>query len=179
MNDSVRAFISLPVAEEVVRKIIRCQKELARTTGEAVRWAPQEQIHLTLQFLGNIPAAEVEHLQIRLAPLARVLRLRAQGIGAFPSLGRPRVVWVGLAGEIDELKALQAAVENATGRSEEREFHPHLTIGRVREGHRPNLNLDRWKNEPFGEWEIRELFLMQSKLSPKGSTHSVLARFGV
>lgn len=176
MNDSVRAFISLPVAEQVIGKIMHCQKELARTSGEAVRWAPEEQIHLTLQFLGNISPAEVEQLQARLALLPRVLHLRAHGVGAFPSLGRPRVIWVGLAGEIDELKALQAAIEKAADRSEEREFHPHLTIGRVREGHRPKLNLDRWKDEPFGEWEVRDLLLMRSKLSPKGATHSVLAR---
>ena len=177
MNDSVRAFISLAVPAEVIGKILRCQKELARTTGEAIRWTSGEQIHLTLQFLGNIPPAEVEQLQTRLAPLARVLRLCARGTGAFPSLGRPRVIWVGLTGQIDELQQLQAAVENTTGHHEERAFRPHLTIGRVREGHRLKLNLDRWKDEPFGEWEVRELLLMQSKLSPKGATHSVLARF--
>jgi len=204
MNDSVRAFISVPVAEDVIRNIMRCQKELARTTGEAVRWAPQEQIHLTLQFLGNISPAEIERLQTRLAaimnrsadslsargPAVLPFRLHAHGLGAFPSPSRPRVIWVGLAGQIDELKQLQAAVENATTqvgrglraepstvRKEEREFHPHLTIGRVREGHRSKLNVERWKDEPFGEWEARELLLMQSKLSPKGATHSVIARF--
>ena len=191
MNDSVRAFISVPVAEDVIRNIMRCQKELARTTGEAVRWAPEEQIHLTLQFLGNISPAEIERLQTRLAaimnrsadslsargPAVLPFRLHAHGLGAFPSPSRPRVIWVGLAGQIDELKQLQAAVENATGRKEERAFHPHLTIGRVREGHRPKLNFERWKDEHFGEWEVRELLLMQSKLSPKGATHSVIARF--
>ena len=177
MDDSVRAFIALAVPTEVVRKIVRCQRELARTTGEAVRWTPEEQVHLTLQFLGNISAAEVGRLQNRLAPLARVLHLRAHAIGGFPSRNRPRVIWVGVAGQIEELKELQAAIEQATGQKEEREFHPHLTIGRVREGHRPKLNLDRWKDESFGEWETHELLLMQSKLSPKGATHSVLGRF--
>ncbi|HKQ39448.1 MAG TPA: RNA 2',3'-cyclic phosphodiesterase [Verrucomicrobiae bacterium] len=179
MNDSVRAFISVPVAAKVVLNIVDCQKELARGAGETVRWTPEEQIHLTLQFLGNIAAAEVQQLQTRLAPLARVLRLRAQGIGAFPSIRRPRVIWVGLAGQIDELKQLQAAVDKATGHSEERDFHPHLTIGRVREGRQPKLAFDPWKDQHFGEWEVRELLLMQSKLSPKGAAHSVLARFNV
>ena len=179
MNDSVRAFISLPVPGEVLRNIVRCRDELARATGETVRWTPEDQIHLTLQFLGNISPTEVERIQSQLAPLPRTLRLAAQGLGAFPSPRRPRVIWAGLGGDIDELKRLQAAVEGVTGRKEERSFHPHLTIGRVREGRHAKLNLARWKDERFGEWDARELLLMQSKLSPKGATHSVIARFAV
>ena len=177
MNDSVRAFISLPVAPDVIKRIIRWQDQLAREAGEAVRWTPEEQIHLTLQFLGNISLAELEQIQGRMAGVMKPLRLSAHGLGGFPSLRNPRVIWVGLGGDIDELKQVQAAVENATGRKGERAFHPHLTIGRVREGHRPKLNLDRWKDEQFGDWQVRELLLMQSKLSPKGATHSVIARF--
>ena len=176
MNDSLRAFISLPVSSEVLGKIVACQQELAAEAGEAVRWTPEEQIHLTLQFLGTVALAEVEQIKTRLT-MRTMLRLRAHGIGGFPSLRNPRVLWVGLGGDINELKTLQSAVADATGRKEERPFHPHLTIGRVREGQRFCVNLDRWKDMHFGDWEVRELLLMQSKLSPKGATHSVLARF--
>jgi 2'-5' RNA ligase len=177
MNDSVRAFISLPIAPEVVQNIMACQRELAQTAEERVRWTPEEQVHLTLQFLGNISPAEVERIQGALAGLARTLHLRAEGLGGFPPSRNPRVIWVGLAGDVDELKSLHASIEQATGRKEERAFHPHLTIGRVREGRKLNVKLEPWKAKYFGEWEIRELLLMQSKLSPKGATHSVLARF--
>ena len=177
MNDSLRAFISLPVAAHVVEKIVACQQALAEQVGDAVRWTPAEQIHLTLQFLGNISATESEEIARCLAPLATNLGLRAQGLGAFPSLRNPRIIWVGLAGDIDELKALQAAVEHATGRKENRAFHPHLTIGRVREGRKVKAELDDWTDKEFGEWSVRELLLMQSKLSPAGAAHSVLARF--
>jgi|SRR5436190_9225395 len=175
--NSIRAFIALPVAPEAVEKILRCQEELAPQAGERVRWTPEDQMHLTLQFLGNISAAEVEQIQARLAGVMKSLRLRGHGLGGFPSLRNPRVIWVGLQGDIDQLKAVQAAVENATGRSEERKFHPHLAIGRVREGRRLDVKLDQWKDQDFGEWEARELLLMQSKLSPKGATHSVVASF--
>ena len=182
MNDSVRAFISLPVPAEIVRNIVRCQQQLARETGDTVRWTPEDQIHLTLQFLGNIPRAELLQIQERinrsadsLSARAGTFHLRAQGLGAFPSLRRPRIIWVGFAGDITALKQLQSTIEIATARKEEREFHPHLTIGRIREGRRPKLNLDPWKDHPFGEWQPRELLLMQSNLSPKGATHSVLA----
>ena len=178
MSDSIRAFISLPVAPDVIKCIVRCQKELAREAGEVVRWTEEEQIHLTLQFLGNISLTELDEIQTRLAGIMAPLKLRTQGLGGFPPLRNPRVIWAGLEGDIDELKRVQAAVENATGRKEERAFHPHLTLGRVREGRRLKLNLDRWKDEDFGAWEARELLLMQSKLSPKGARHSVVARFG-
>ena len=142
-----------------------------------MRWTPEVQMHLTLQFLGNISPMEVERIQGALAGVARPLHLRAEGIGGFPSLRNPRVIWIGLAGDVDELKSLQASVEHATGRKEERAFHPHLTIGRVREGRKFNVKLEPWKAKNFGEWEIRELLLVQSQLSPKGATHSVIARF--
>jgi RNA 2',3'-cyclic 3'-phosphodiesterase len=177
MNDSIRAFIALPVAPQVIQRMVACQQQLAREAGEAVRWTPEDQIHLTLQFLGNISAADLESIQPRLSNIMRSLHLRAEGIGAFPSPRNPRVIWVGVKGEIDELRAVQAAVENATGRKEEREFRPHLTIGRVREGRRAELELSRFKDEQFGEWEAMELRLMESRLSPKGATHTVLATF--
>jgi 2'-5' RNA ligase len=175
--NSIRAFIALPVAPGVVRNILRCQQELAGQAGDRVRWTPEEQIHLTLQFLGNLSPSDVDQIQTRLAGVMKPLHLRAHGLGGFPSLRNPRVIWIGLTGDIDQLKAIQSAVEHATGRSEERKFHPHLTIGRVREGRRLNVKLDQWKNHDFGEWDARELLLMQSKLSPKGATHSVIARF--
>lgn len=177
MNDSVRAFISIPVAPHVTQAIAACQRELVAAAGEAVRWTPVDQIHLTLQFLGNVSPTELAQIQKRLRGIMKSLQLLAQGLGAFPSLRNPRVIWVGLGGDIDELKAVQSAVENATGRREDRPFHPHLTIGRVREGKRVRLNLNQWKSQPFGEWTAGELLLMQSKLSPKGATHSVVPRF--
>ena len=177
MEDSLRAFISLPVAPEVVGRIVSCQEELANETRDAVRWTPRDQIHLTLQFLGNISPDESERIQSGLPGLMKPLRLRTLALGAFPTLRNPRVIWIGLDGDINELKALQAAVESVTGRREERAFHPHLTIGRVREGRRLARSLARWKDTEFGEWTARELLLMQSKLSPKGATHSIIARF--
>jgi RNA 2',3'-cyclic 3'-phosphodiesterase len=171
----------MPVAPEVVRNILQCQKEMAAKAGEAIRWAPEEQIHLTLKFLGNISLTDVEALKVAMKDLAKPLRLRAEGVGGFPSRRNPRVIWVGLTGDIEALKEVQSAVETAAGpycaREENRPFRPHLTIGRVREGRRVKVDLDQWKDQHFGEWEVRELLLMQSKLSPKGATHSVIAKF--
>ena len=101
------------------------------------------------------------------------LRLRAEGVGGFPSRRQARVIWVGLTGDIDKLKALHAAVEEVVGQKEDRPLRPHLTIGRARERYR----VGDWEHQQFGEWEVRELQLMQSKLSPKGATHTVIARF--
>jgi|SRR5687767_2514126 len=170
MTDSLRAFISLPVAPKVVRAIVKFQEGIK---GADVRWTPREQIHLTLKFLGNISSAEVERLKVALEGVMQPLRLRAEGVGGFPSRRQARVIWVGLTGDIDTLKALHAAVEEVVGQKENRPFRPHLTIGRARKPYR----VGDWENLQFGEWEVRELQLMQSKLSPKGATHTVIARF--
>ena len=174
-----RLFVAVSVPDEVADLVEEALEPWRRALLD-VRWTPRTNWHVTLRFLGSTDPRSVPWIGDRLtevasdtAPFERGVR----GLGAFPSLRRPRIIWVGLAGDITALKQLQSAVETATVRKEEREFHPHFTIGRVREGRRPKLDLDPWKDHPFGEWQPRELLLMQSKLSPKGATHSVIARF--
>lgn len=163
---------------QVLQNIVACQRELARETGrDVVRWTPGEQIHLTMKFLGNVTARQIDALQSALPGIPQRFRLAAHGVGAFPSRRNPRVVWIGLAGDLDALKAMHAAIDKLATRKEERDFHPHLTIGRVRENQRFPANLERWRDQRFGEWEAGELLLMQSKLSPNGAAHTVIARF--
>jgi 2'-5' RNA ligase len=142
-------------------------------------------MHLTLRFLGELAPQRAVGFGRQLPEVVRSgapLRLRLEGLGTFPSGGRPRVVWVGLAGDLGLLSGLQGAVEELARRfgvpGEERGFHPHLTLGRVREVSKLGPG---WRSavasasvQPVG-WTVREVQLMRSELRPEGARYTELA----
>jgi 2'-5' RNA ligase len=106
----------------------------------AVRWIQANAAHLTLQFIGEVPTETAELLRLGFGALGTNLpapKLRIDGAGAFPSLERPEIIWLGLSGDIARLRALVRASEthllNFDIQPELREFHPHITLGRSRE----------------------------------------------
>jgi 2'-5' RNA ligase len=185
----LRLFVSLPVPPEIRGRIFKFARELdSHMPAEAVRWAPEEQIHLTLQFLGKVDTAAVPDLERALDNAVQgigSMRLEAVGLGAFPSLRNARVIWIGLEGDTDSLLRLWAQVAEATRqwceKEEARKFSPHLTIGRVREPQgrairKISAALGDQPSQRFGEWRAKEILLMRSQLSPNGATHTVLRK---
>lgn len=133
----MRLFVALDLPAPVRDDLAAAQSRLRRG-GHAVRWASVAGLHLTLQFLGEADPGLAPALLAALARIpARDFTLRLGGLGAFPSLDRPRVIWAGLAGDLGPLAELQAAVVRATGPlgfiPEDRPFAPHLTLGRARQ----------------------------------------------
>ena len=91
-------------------------KKKLKQSRAGVRWVKPSSIHLTLKFLGNIPAAQVEDIALAVAQEVRdeaPITLGAAGLGAFPSRRKPRVIWIGMEGEVQRLTRIQARVENA------------------------------------------------------------------
>src|SRR5688572_15748594 len=139
-EQSVRAFVSVHIPSAVREKLQAAQREIAAMIPEsAVRWTPFEQLHLTLEFLGNVATGHVPPLETALKQVAtshRAFELSAGRVGAFSSIRNPRVIWAGLGGDIDAVKALQADVKNLVrsfvAEQEERAYKPHVTLGRVR-----------------------------------------------
>ena len=181
-----RAFVAATLPTELLRAIEVRQGQLERKLEPGqVRWTPTTQIHLTLRFFGNV-------LRTRTGELFEVLRMAAQGsaplalsvrgLGCFPSWQRPSVIWMGIEGDIEPLAKLQAQIERHTGdfgsHSEDRAFHPHLTIGRVRsQGAVPRKIGEVLRREPaveIGSWRVNEIALIQSHLTPQGSIYTNL-----
>ncbi len=104
-------------------------------------------------------------------------------MGVFPTEARPRVLWVGLRGELDALRRLHAQIARETaawGEREEREFHPHLTLGRVKSVRPAEVRaiapaLERVNAGDLGSWRVERVDLMRSQLSQTGATHTCLA----
>lgn len=182
----LRAFIAieipLPVREALCEEIAPLQKEI----GDTVRWVPMENMHLTLKFLGDVSASKVEMLSEMLraeADLFHCFELHLEGLGAFPNLKRPRVLYVGMQAPVT-LEALQRGIESASRRlgyeSEERGFSPHLTIGRVKQ----NINssdqqtirraLEQTRIDSPGIARVDSVHLYKSDLRPTGSVYTRL-----
>src|ERR1035437_9263389 len=134
-SERFRLFIAVTIPKPVKAKMEEAQAELRRALPErAVRWTRREQFHLTLKFLGDVDAAQVEALGEAIRATCRgfgALHLRAERVGFFPDLRYPRVVWVGVQDQAEQLPLLQAAVDLAareyTTEEKEAQFTGHVT----------------------------------------------------
>jgi 2'-5' RNA ligase len=139
---TMRAFIALEIPKRIKSTLEDFLVELrARPGAEKVRWVTPRNMHLTLKFLGEIEPDSVSQIEggLRAAGEGQSpIQLELSQIGCFPSAGKPRVLWIGIGGEIEVLLRLQARVDKALEASgfagENRAYHPHLTLGRVRRG---------------------------------------------
>lgn len=185
----VRAFIALPIDESLRAQLVRLQAGVAAVVpSKSVRWTRPEQIHLTLKFLGKVRVAAIPELTAAVRSAcadAPVLCLQAAGLGCFPNVVRPRVLWVGVAGELAALVRLQARVAAATGALGEHEkrvdFTAHLTLGRVqsrspRAVREVGEALAGVAFSQVGDWRAEAVELQQSVLQPGGSVYTTLAR---
>ena len=193
-NDSptahLRLFVAISIPQPIRDEIIRVQQELQPLVPRNVaRWARSDQFHLTLRFLGDIPADVVEDLKKSVGAICRnawPLSLCAEGVGFFPNPRSPRVIWVGINDRAGRLVDLQKQIETAVGSfSSEpggKNFTGHVTLGRLKNP-RPADTRDlaaraqSLEKRLFGEWTAHEIEIIRSELSPAGARYTLLAAF--
>jgi 2'-5' RNA ligase len=176
----VRLFVAAVLPDDLRRGLVALQERLA-SLPLPVRWTHPETMHLTLAFLGETSPAVAERIPAALAGALvqgpPPFRLEARGCGTFPGHGKPRVVWVGLRGEIDAAVRLKQVVDRGLEplgfRPEDRPFRPHLTLGRVAEGRMGNWReaLRAEAETPLGSLEVTSLTLFESRLDPDRARH--------
>ena len=179
----IRAFLAIELPDALRPGLAQVQGELKRSHAD-VRWVPVGNIHLTLKFFGNVPEEEIGPLALaarEAAAEAAPFQLQVTSAGAFPSPKSPRVVWVGLGGDVVPLTRLYYRLEKAFTAlgylPEGRAFNPHLTLGRVKSpANRDRLARLLEKLPPLNwpPFTVEELILFRSVLSPQGSTYSPL-----
>jgi 2'-5' RNA ligase len=184
---TIRAFLAIDPPEEILREIGRIQERLQRMIRGEVRWVRPEAIHLTLKFFGDIPesavasiAAVVEEAAAAEAPLT----LSIGGTGVFPDQRRPRVLWLGMDGDVPRLLRIQQELEGGLRKvgfpAEERPFRPHLTLARIKSP-RGLTGLERAleKGEGYaaGEFSAAGIGLIRSELTPRGAVYTKLKWF--
>ncbi|RLC09598.1 MAG: RNA 2',3'-cyclic phosphodiesterase [Deltaproteobacteria bacterium] len=184
MSEKIRAFIAIPLPESILKAISAAQEKLRRT-GLGIRLVRPEGIHLTLKFLGNISPTDVSHVESAIEQATRAFRpftLKAKGIGVFPDFRRPRVIWLGITGDLEILHALQRDLESELKshgfEKEKRPFKGHLTLGRIRNRlDRDKLSKALQELEDFetGSFRADSVVLFRSKLHPGGAVYSKIA----
>jgi RNA 2',3'-cyclic 3'-phosphodiesterase len=185
-----RLFVALFPPTAVVQFLADTTRRVAAgLSPNAVAWTSPEQIHLTLNFLGGTAREKIEALEKMLDEVCRAEKthlLAARGLGCFPNPGRPRIIWAGFPDPPPALISLKKKLDHgltALGYAgEDRPFHPHLTLGRVKDlksADRQHLAqaLRELRDAEFGRWTVDRVDLMRSVLSPSGACYSVVKSF--
>jgi RNA 2',3'-cyclic 3'-phosphodiesterase len=179
----MRLFIALNLPRDERRKIHEAAAPL-READFPVRWIEPDDFHLTLKFLGNVRTETIpviESVVDRVAGSTPTFPLSIHGFGAFPTIRRPRIIWIGVE-PVPALRCLKQDLEWALTNhgfdSETRAFHPHITLGRADEGRGAGVfrGLDQMAAalEYRGKVEARTVDLMRSQLSRQGARYTVL-----
>lgn len=179
----MRLFTAFEFPPDVKEELARVQRAL-KPLVNARRWQSLRQAHLTLDFIGELPAPLLGPLQEMLARTAAAhapFELRLDGFGGFPSLARARVLWIGVGGDRDRLEALEHDMRlglAATGAAiEDRPYAPHITL--AREPVKSPVLADlpaRIEVAPLS-WRAEAVVLFNSELRPEGAVHTELGRY--
>jgi len=182
----IRTFVAVEVSSSVLHRASELIDECVGM-GIDAKWVAPDNMHLTLQFLGNIRENDtpmicraIDRAVRDLAPFDVVCR----GVGAFPSPERPRVIWIGMHEGREQLIELQAVAEKALReigyRGEARRFEPHLTIGRVRAPSSGTKQLAQFvashENSDASVFDVSEVLVFSSELQKTGPRHEVIGR---
>ena len=179
---TIRAFIAIDLEATVRKALLQARNDLEkRLATNAVRWVRLENIHLTLRFLGETPSAKVSHLaeaMDRVGANFRPFELTLDELGCFPHPRKPRVVWIGLKGERSILFELQQALTEELfslgWHPEKRRYHPHLTLGRVKNHQSVTDSQLPWgKPVKSANLSVDSLCLFESKLKQFGPVYSI------
>lgn len=168
---------------EVRNVLAELQNELNDCNAD-VRWVKPENIHLTLEFLGDIKDKDADRITEVIKGTCKeypAFQLKITGTGVFPNIRSPRVLWCGL-DKSDILSGLQDDIAKGLVplgfKPEKRRFAPHLTIGRFRSFKDKDILLEKvtqYKNKRFGIINVNSVSLMSSILGSSGAKHSRIA----
>ena len=180
--EKIRTFIAIPLPADIhsyLKQLVGVYRALCAESS--VRWVKTENIHLTMRFLGDTDANTLPNLYEeidRVAAVVPAFTISLGQLGCFPNQKRPRVIWIGVDSDSTWLTTLQESIEQCVSslgwKSENRKFHPHLTLGRVK-----NSKSVKQARFPWGEPvaakknNVRVVNVYESKLQPSGAVYTL------
>ncbi|MBY0514068.1 MAG: RNA 2',3'-cyclic phosphodiesterase [Gemmataceae bacterium] len=182
----IRTFVAVEIGDQIRRNAVALQERLAKVAPE-VRWAAPESLHVTLLFLGEVDEREVVDVCRAVKAVAAgepPFPLRVSGVGAFPTVRRPKTVWAGITDGAENLRRLYERLEArlldlGCYRKEERAYTPHLTLGRVRAdagGHPLVAELPKLLAWDGGRTTVDEVVVYSGELTRDGPEYTPLGR---
>jgi 2'-5' RNA ligase len=188
MTELIRAFIAVTLPDSLICLVSEVQQKL-KAHGLRISWVSPGNVHLTLKFLGDIESADIDPIAAVMAECVKgviPLSLSTGILGVFPDLRRPRVVWLGITGDLPQLIALQqnldaglTALGNGRFKPENRSFKGHLTLGRIKDKQDHDILVKALKAAgqiASQTFTADAVFLIQSRLMPAGAIYTPLRR---
>lgn len=185
-QESWRVFCALDLTPEVREKVIAHINRL-RNLAPPVKasWSREHNLHLTLKFLGQVQTSRLDRLSKAATSAVSgysAFQLSVEETGMFPNPRKPRVLWLGIKDISGQLAELHRRLENACASEgfakEQRPFHPHLTLARLRDQQNAQELAAAHQQLSFEPVtvNIAELLVLRSELSPNGSKYSVISQ---
>jgi 2'-5' RNA ligase len=183
----LRCFIAIELPEEIKKTIDVCIKRL-KQTGADVKWVSAKNLHLTLKFMGATPEGLLTEINKKLSSIAKLhdrFTSRIFGAGVFPNVKYSRVIWLGVHDSEEIIKLqhdIDKSMEGLGFKRDEKQFTPHLTIGRVKSMRNKDAlikELAALKEADFGKIEVINITMMKSELKPGGAEHFKLSEIPV
>ncbi len=179
----MRCFIAIELSEDVKSGLAVLQQDL-KECGADIRWVKPDNIHLTLKFLGDVDETNVRSIVEQVVGACAnysFFDLEISGIGVFPNMKSPRVLWAGVQG-VDMFEGLyrdiDAGMASLGFQKEKRKFSPHLTLGRFRSMKGKSAAADKielHENDRFGSIKVKAVSLIKSELNPAGAKYTRVA----
>ena len=181
---AIRSFLAFEIPTEI-RDTVSFIYNGLKNTDLNVRWVKEENIHITLVFMGNVDEKDID-------PMGRLLEkacnkygpflIRVKGVGVFSSIRSPRVLWIGMEGDIERMRHFRDRIQKDLKRfgikEEKRRFSPHLTVGRFKRGFNKTDKLrsliEEYRDTASPDSMVRELVLFKSELRPEGAVYTKL-----
>ena len=182
----MRTFIAIDLSADIKEKISDLIRRLKKLEPRNIGWVKEPGMHLTLKFMGEIDDAQAEQVKalMRVVCAAKSFELTVRGTGYFPPKAKsPRVLWVGILEQpalLDLQSRLDSGLEKLGFPRENRPFHPHLTLGRVKSPgglSRVLAELEKSVDFDFGAMTVKRIILMKSTLRPTGAEYAPLEEF--
>ena len=186
MAELIRSFVAIEIPETLKNQISEYTGNL-KARNKNIRWVRENNLHLTLKFIGEQTPEMTDAIIARLIPINSgnsKFTLSTADTGAFPNSRRPRVIWLGIKSEPDQaLISLQSKIEENLSPllpdSNKKRFSPHLTLGRVKFEENFGVLFNYMNSYPFPAiaFKVNRFVLMQSLLKPSGAQYSIIQKY--
>ena len=180
----IRSFLAFELPLEVEAVVTQVSEELKKSSLDA-KWVKPANIHLTVVFMGNIEVNEIPAIKEEIREVCLtydIFDISLKGLGCFPHMRKPRVIWIGLDGDLERMSLFRDVLQERLApfgiEEEKRGFKPHLTLGRFRQPRRTSPEelelLSRYGNVTSPTCSLMELGLFKSELKPGGARYTRL-----
>jgi len=186
MDAKTRAFLAVEIPAELSKQISEIQAFLKTSDADA-NWVPAENFHYNLKFFGYLSDSDLKKVITatqKTVSASKRFEIEINGVGGFPNLNTPKILWLGMKKGTDAIKSLAAALEkeySALGiPAEEREFQAHLTLCRLKSNEHKNELIEKVKLKQhinIGSFKVTELVLFKSTLKPTGPVYEPIEKF--